>query len=53
MMDMPTIKRIREIEGEYYVKDIDSDELLTQVYELRYQVYCTERGFLPGHAGLE
>lgn len=32
----------------------DSDELKQEVYKLRYQVYCVEKGFLKGNAeGLE
>ena len=46
-------KCLREIEDQFYVKIVDDMSLLEQVYELRYQVYCTERGFLPGQGGLE
>ena len=51
-------KCLREIEDQFYVKIVDDMSLLTQVYELRYQVYCTERGFekgaqQPGQAGME
>jgi N-acyl-L-homoserine lactone synthetase len=47
------IKAIRDIENEFYVKIVEEEELLRQIYELRFQVYCTERDFLPGQAGLE
>ena len=46
-------KCLREIEDQFYVKIVDDMALLTKVYELRYQVYCTERSFLPGQEGLE
>ena len=51
-------KCLREIEDQFYVKIVDDMALLTKVYELRYQVYCTERGFekgtqQPGQAGME
>ena len=44
---------VREVEDQFYVKVVDNADLLRQVYELRYQVYCTERNFLPGQKGLE
>ncbi len=33
--------------------DPDNDDLLRQVYRLRYQVYCVERSFLTGQNGVE
>lgn len=45
---------IREVEAEFCVKIVEDEALLQSVYELRYQVYCTERSFLPGEkSGLE
>ena len=53
-MEMPTISsRIQEIDDEYYVIPATDSGLLRRIYELRYQIYCTERGFLPGEGGLE
>ena len=51
-------KCLREIEDQFEVKIVNDLSLLRQVYELRYQVYCTERGFekgaqQPGQAGME
>lgn len=45
---------LREVENEFYVKIVERESLLRSIYELRYQVYCTERNFLPGQqSGLE
>lgn len=46
-------KCLREIEDQFYVKVVDDISLLNKIYELRYQVYCTERSFLPGQDGME
>jgi N-acyl amino acid synthase of PEP-CTERM/exosortase system len=37
----------------YYFEIVsaDSDELKQEVFKLRYQVYCVEKGFLPDYAG--
>ena len=44
---------LRELEQNYYVRMIEDGPELTEIYRLRHQVYCTERGFLPGDDGLE
>jgi N-acyl-L-homoserine lactone synthetase len=51
---MNAISRIiRDIEDEFCVETVIDPSLLERIYELRYQVYCTERGFLPGFGGQE
>ena len=53
-MEMPTISsRVKELDDEFDVINVEDEGLLTRIFELRYQIYCTERGFLPGHRGLE
>jgi N-acyl-L-homoserine lactone synthetase len=53
-MEMHTIAScLRQIESEFQVIAADTDDILHRIHELRYQVYCTERGFLPGANGLE
>lgn len=46
-------KSIHAVDEEFYVKIVEGESLLKEIYELRYQVYCTERHFLAGQAGLE
>src|ERR1700684_376337 len=32
---------------------VDTPELLSEVFRLRYQVYCVEKGYEPGYDGME
>jgi len=53
-MDMSTCGRpISADAGECTVLIADTPDLLEEVFRLRYQVYCIERGFEPGCGGKE
>jgi N-acyl-L-homoserine lactone synthetase len=40
-------------EHEFTLETAETPELLHEVFRLRYQVYCVERGFEPGESGIE
>lgn len=44
---------ISVVRDEFDVLDADTPSLINQSYQLRYQVYCVERGFLSASSGLE
>lgn len=44
---------ISAVHEEFEVLAADTPSLIRQSYQLRYQVYCVERGFLSGSDGLE
>jgi len=44
---------ISALQDEVSVGIADTYDLLLQAYQLRYQVYCVERGFLTGQNGVE
>lgn len=48
-----SVKEIAIDSGECTVLIADTPELLEEVFHLRYQVYCLERGFEPGSGGKE
>lgn len=52
-MERGHTKYIEAMERSFTVDILDSAAELAEVKRLRYQVYCTERGFLPGNDGLE
>ena len=38
---------------ECIVQVADTPELISEVFRLRYQVYCVEKGYEPGYNGME
>jgi len=46
-------EQILQAESEFSVVHADTPELVHEVFRLRYQVYCLERGFERGYEGLE
>lgn len=44
---------ISAVSKNFVIELADNDHLLRKAFELRYQVYCLERGFEPGVGGLE
>ena len=44
---------VRVLRDKVSVEIVSTPDLLRQAYQLRYQVYCVERGFLAGQNGIE
>ncbi len=53
MTAVSVAEAIFAVQEEFDVRVADTPSLVRQAYELRHQVYCVERGYLGGSAGLE
>lgn len=53
-MDIQSLrKQILQTDRSFSVVIADNPRLMNEVYRLRYQIYCVERGFEPGDNGVE
>lgn len=47
------LEAIHRFNNEFEVKTANTPDIVEETYRLRYQVYCIERHFLDGNAGIE
>ena len=53
MASMSVIDALNAINDEFIISTDLCSDAITECMRLRYEVYCMERGFLPGRGGLE
>jgi N-acyl amino acid synthase of PEP-CTERM/exosortase system len=53
MTGSPLEEAICKLHDEFLLELVDTPAALQEAYELRWQVYCVERGFLEGQNGVE